>query len=115
MPAVILGMPKLIFYISTILCLWAIYRALPFLYFQKLKTMKNGNLETFKNKLGDTYQYKTLYNGLIRCKWHKGWVVIKANFDEEGNLISNHIVPYNFLGLRAEILFTGRMGKGSVS
>ena len=100
-------MHKIFFLVLSLLLVGVIYKGLSFLYFQRLKhKLKDGDIDTFKKLLGQNYQYRDLYNGLTRCKWFKGWLVIKANFNEEGKLICSRIIPYNFLRLRSEMLFS---------
>lgn len=62
-------------------------------------------METFKKVLGKNYQYKVLLNGLIRCKWYVSRIVIKADFDENGNLMCDEITMYHFSARKSEMLY----------
>ena len=52
------------------------------------RKLRNANLFRFKKALGNYYQIKTLTTGFTRYKWSKRWLMVKADFDKEGNLRS---------------------------
>lgn len=64
-----------------------IYKAIAHRYIARLQArLSNGNLDLFKKVLGPNFHYKPRMSGLIRYKWSKLWVTIRADFDEEGQL-----------------------------
>ena len=63
--------------------IWIIYNSLQTLYVIRLeRELKKQDLKTYIEKLGTDHRYRDLGNGFIRHKWKKGWMVIKADFDE---------------------------------
>ncbi len=101
-------MNRIVFIISGLLLFWCSYKLITFLIFQRLKSkLKGADIRVFIRFFGKKYQYRMLNNGLLRCKWSNGWLIVKANFDEEGKLICNEIISFKFFRLKSEILFTG--------
>ncbi len=99
-------MNNLIFVICGFIIIWGLYKVFTFIHFRRLKNILNGtDIDAFKKMLGNKYQYKTLSNGLLRCKWSNWLIIVKANFNEEGKLICRRIKPYNIFRLKSEILF----------
>lgn len=87
-----------------------IYKLASLLYFFFLKAkLRNGNLNTFTRIIGENYQHRPQFNGLIRYKWSKGWVNVKANFDEDGRLIFTKIQTRIFRSLKSELLFIAKI------
>ena len=73
--------------ICTFILFVIMYKLISLRYFIHLQEkLKNGNLAEFKKTLGTNFQYKPRINGLIRYKWSKSWITIRADFDEEGIL-----------------------------
>jgi len=70
-------------------------------YFKVLRSMLlDQNLEDFKQVLGVGYQFRYTSNGIRRYKWRKGWYIIRASFNDIGNLIpsgKNEIGLFNVL------------------
>lgn len=100
-------MNKWIYIISALfVCFLILYKIFTIVYFIRLKTqLKDGDINTFTEVLGDNYKYRRLLSGLVRYKWSNGWMIIKANFDENGQLICTKIMPQIIFRLRSELLF----------
>jgi len=91
---------------STILVIWTLYKSFIWLLLWILRErLKKANLDTFKKILGQTYKIKKIDDGEKRYKWSKGLFIVKANFDNYGGLICNHIEPFKFWTLRSELSF----------
>lgn len=85
----------------------AAYKLFSYIYYLRLRQkLKGGSISDFKEVLGSKYFLRPMYSGLIRYKWKKAFVVVKANFDDKGNLRHNGKVPFRFFKLRSEVLFT---------
>jgi hypothetical protein len=84
---------RTIFYTAGALLAFVIlYLIFQFLVLLKLRQqLINADLKTFKKTLGNNYRFKTYDNGYTKYKWSKGWIVVKAEFDKEGNLKSEII------------------------
>ena len=99
-------MENILYIIAAIFSLLLIYKVVSFLYVLKLKNLlKNGDFNRFVHVLGENHQYRPRFNGLVRYKWSKGLVVIKANFDEAGQLVCHKIQPRIILSLKTQLLF----------
>lgn len=99
-------METLPYVIGIIIALLLLYKIASLIYFLNLKAkLKHADLNTFTKVLGENHKHRLQFNGLIRYKWSKGWVIIKANFDENGNLIYNKIIPQIIFRLKSELLF----------
>jgi len=85
---------------------WTAYKMMMwiFLWFLKIK-LKGKTLEEFKKVLGNNYVVKKLGEGDKRYKWEKRLFSVKANFDNEGNMICNMMDPMKFWSLRSELSF----------
>jgi hypothetical protein len=80
-----------------IVCIWTIYRLIGYLIFLYMKSkLEQKHLDDFVNLLGSKYFFKKLGHGDKRYRWVKWYIVVKANFDEEGNKISGKVVPFRF-------------------
>ena len=78
---------KPILLIFTCILLFFILKAISYKYILRLQAkLGNGNLDLFKKVLGTNFHYKPRTNGLIRYKWTKLWITIRADFDEDGAL-----------------------------
>ncbi|HZL08443.1 MAG TPA: hypothetical protein VFC65_00480 [Prolixibacteraceae bacterium] len=66
-------------------------------------------MNTFINVLGENYQKRHLLNGLTRYKWSNGLMIVKAGFDESGNLVCNKIMPRIIFRFKSELLFSSRV------
>lgn len=101
-------MNNLYIFTGGLIIIWCIYKLFTFLLFQRLKNkLRDSDIDVFKKMLGEKYKYRTLTNGLLRCKWSNPILIVKANFDEEGKLICTKIQPYNIFRLKFELSFTG--------
>jgi hypothetical protein len=56
--------------------------------------LNQKDLDVFIKTLGDKYFFKKLGHGDKRYRWVKWYIVVKANFDEEGNQISTKVEPF---------------------
>ena len=84
--------------IIIVLMLFAFYKILTSFYYLSMeKKLKHADLPGFKKLLGSHFQYKSSLNGIRRCKWTNNFIVVKASFDEEGNLTTNRTHPNHFL------------------
>ena len=92
--------------LSVALMIWAVYKSLIWmvLWFLKLR-LRNRNLDGFKKLLGNNYQAKSLGEGDKRYKWSKRIFAVKANFDQEGNLVCSFIEPVRFWSLQSVLSF----------
>lgn len=92
--------------ITIIMVAWAAYKSFIWMLFWVLKRyLRNKNLDTFKKLLGKNYQAKSLGEGDKRYKWNKWIFSVKANFDNEGNLICNFIEPVKFWSFKSVLSF----------
>ena len=83
-----------------------VYRLLTYLYCQRLKKdLKDADLKLFIFRLGNNYQYKHISKEKTRYKWAKGWVTIRANFDNKGQAEKNYMGTSNFTFTKANIWF----------
>ena len=83
-----------------------VYKLVTFLYYLRLKKdLNNANLDFFIQQLGNNYQYKHLTNGSLRYKWDKRWVIIRANFDENGNYLKPIVNKKSFIKILSEFTF----------
>ena len=63
--------------------IWIVYNSILTFYAFKLeRKLRKQKLEKFIEMLGSGHKYRDLGNGSIRRKWKKGWITIKADFDE---------------------------------
>lgn len=92
--------------LSIVLFAWACYKSFiwMFLWFLKRRLSKR-DLEGFKKILGTKYQAKSLGEGDKRYRWNKWVYSVKANFDNEGNLVCNFIEPVKFWTLQSVLSF----------
>lgn len=89
-----------------LLLILLIYKLVTFLYYLRLKKyLNNANLDFFIQQLGNKYQYKHLANGSLRYKWDKRWIIIRANFDENGNYVNPNVNNSNFIKILSEFTF----------
>ena len=78
---------KQLLLICAFLLIIIIHKAMVRRYFLRVQAkLSHGNLDMFKKVLGQNFQYKPRTNGLIRYKWSKFWITIRADFDEDGVL-----------------------------
>lgn len=90
-----------------LLFVWTAYKFLIWMLLWFLKRrLRKRNLEDFKKILGNNYQAKSLGDGDKRYNWNKGLFAIKANFDNEGNMMCNFIEPVKFWSLQSVLSFT---------
>jgi hypothetical protein len=92
--------------LSVALMIWAAYKSFiwMFLWFLKNK-LRSRSLDDFKRVLGNNYQAKSLGEGDKRYKWNKWFFAVKANFDNEGNLVCSFIEPVHFWSLQSVLSF----------
>jgi hypothetical protein len=92
--------------LSIFLFVWAGYKSLIWIMLWFLKRhLKKKDLEGFKKVLGTNYKAKSLGEGDKRYKWNKWVFAVKANFDNEGNLICNFIEPVHFWSVKSVLSF----------
>ena len=83
---------------------YLLYKSVSYLVYVFLKErLANRDLEEFERVLGKKYKYKPLMNGVNRCKWIKGFVIIKASFDMNNQLIRSQIQGVNLFKWVTEI------------
>ena len=93
-------------FIFLIVLIWIIYRLMVYLLYLYMKSkLQQKQLEEFINILGDKYYFKKLGHGDKRYRWVKWYIVVKANFDEEGNKISGKVEPFRFWHYTSVISF----------
>jgi len=79
------------------------YKTYSLLYFLILKRkLTEDHLSFFIKELGDGYRYRRLPSGLLRYKWIKNWIIIKANFYENGDLVKGDVPRSNIFKLISE-------------
>jgi hypothetical protein len=85
------------YFVSYALLAWASYRFMMYIvyYFMRDK-LSEKNLDEFIQVLGDGYFFKKLGDGDKRYRWAKWYVLVKANFDSEGNAIYTRLEPFKF-------------------
>ncbi|MEO8770201.1 MAG: hypothetical protein ABI402_08955 [Ferruginibacter sp.] len=97
-------MKMVLVYILIFLIGFIAYTMLTFFIISKKKSrIKEQNLDAYKSAFGTYYQYRKLENGLFRYKWPKGWLILRASFDANGNLIECKLKPrqiFSFLDKR---------------
>lgn len=96
---------KLVIYCVLITFLgFVTYRAAAIIYYFRALRSKllDQNLEFFKQVLGVGYQFRYTADGIRRYKWRKGWYIIRASFDETGNLIESNKMEISLFKLIAE-------------
>ncbi|CAN5791133.1 hypothetical protein BH11BAC4_BH11BAC4_08490 [soil metagenome] len=76
-------MPDFLLWILYGFISWGLYNLIVSIYFlEKGNHLKGQLLEVFIKRLGKKYKCKELGAGITRYKWKKGWIIIKADFDE---------------------------------
>ena len=86
-----------IIFFFLIVFIWIIYRLIGYLLYLYMKSkLEQKHLDEFINLLGSKYFFKKLGHGDKRYRWVKWYIVVKANFDEEGNKISGKVEPFRF-------------------
>ncbi len=99
-------MNQLQYILYSLLIVVAFYKLATIVFYLILKRkLKNGDLYTFTEVLGDNYQYRFLPSGLIRYKWSLRWITVKANFDNSSKLVCSHISLHFFTSIISEIVF----------
>ena len=92
--------------IFLLLFIWAAYKSIIWIALWFLKQrLRKKNLEGFKQILGKNYQAKSLGEGDKRYKWNKWFFAVKANFDNEGNLVCSFIEPVRFWSFQTVLSF----------
>jgi hypothetical protein len=92
--------------LSVALMIWAAYKSIIWIALWFLKQrLRKKNLEGFKQILGNNYQAKSLGEGDKRYKWNKWFFAVKANFDNEGNLVCSFIERVHFWSLQSVLSF----------
>ncbi len=66
-------------------------------YYYLRRKLKNATLDNFKAILGTKYQYRLIHTKATRYKWYKGWVIIRATFDDTGKLVSEDKPEFNLI------------------
>lgn len=67
--------------------------------------LNEKNLEEFIQILGDNYFFKKLGDGDKRYRWVKWYILVKANFDSEGNAIYTRVEPFKFWHYKSVVSF----------
>lgn len=87
----------LFYLLSVALLLWTAYRFLSYLLFYYIRAkLYEKDLDGFVMILGDKYYFKKLGEGDKRYRWVKWYIVVKANFDNNGNRIYTRAQPFKF-------------------
>lgn len=85
------------YFFSLAILTWTAYRFLIYLLFFYMRfKLDEKDLDGFIKILGDKYYFKKLGEGDKRYRWVKWYIVIKANFDNDGNRIYSRIQPFKF-------------------
>ncbi len=93
-------------FIFLILFVWIIYRLTGYLLYLYMKSkLEQKHLDDFIDILGSKYFFKKLGHGDKRYRWVKWYIVVKANFDEEGNQISTKVQPFRFFHYASVLSF----------
>ena len=90
-------MIKIAFFFLGFIMLYFFYKVFTLLYYYfylRIK-LRNASLDTFIKVLGDSYQQRIIYEGVYRYKWYKGWIVVRATFDQKGNLVRTERHEYD--------------------
>jgi hypothetical protein len=86
-----------ILFLFFLIIVWTAYRFLGFcVHFFFYFKLKNKNLDYFIKVLGNDYHFKKIGEGDKRYKWTKWYIVIKANFDSDGRLVSQARTPFKY-------------------
>ena len=92
--------------LSVALVAWASYKSLIWMLLWVLKKpLRKRDLDGFKRLLGKNYTAKSLGEGDKRYKWNMYLFAVKANFDDEGNLLCSFIEPVKFWSLQSVLSF----------
>lgn len=95
------------FFIVPILAGSIAYKIIAYIYYLRLRNRLNGgNIICFQEVLGNKFRYRPVHSGVVRYKWKKALIVVKADFDNLGNLRHTGKVPFRIFKLRSEMLFT---------
>lgn len=71
------------------------------------KQLQNADLDNFKSLLNSNYQFRYLFNGMVRYKWYKKFAVIKADFKQDGTLQTLVVLPLNIFKYFIKTFFYG--------
>ncbi|MFT3704300.1 MAG: hypothetical protein QM802_18170 [Agriterribacter sp.] len=78
--------------IATALAIFS-YVLSQYLLFRKLKQkLDTQNREVFVKELGEKYKIRPINYDLHRYKWLKGIFIVRANFDDKGNLVGSKTI-----------------------
>lgn len=69
--------------------LFLFYKILTVMYCRYIlfPILKGSTVSDFVRVLGSNFRCRLVYTGAIRYKWTKGWIIIRATFDDEGRLL----------------------------
>jgi hypothetical protein len=99
-------MKELLYLTVIFLAVLGTVKILSFFYVLWLKAkLKNANLATFIKVLGEDHKLRKDSKELTRYKWSKRFVIIKANFDRNGNLTYNTILTHIISKGKSELFF----------
>jgi hypothetical protein len=88
---------EIFLYVFFLITIWTGYRFIGYcIYFYFRLKLKNQNLDYFVKLLGNDYYFKKMGEGDKRYKWSKWYIIIKANFDNEGTQVSNIVAPFKY-------------------
>lgn len=81
-----------------------IYTGIQFFKFSFLqKKLYQKNLKGYKKVLGEDYRSRAVDMKTRRYKWEKGIFIVRAHFDDEGNLIGRKNIRTRFSRKKKEI------------
>lgn len=81
-----------------------IYTSIQFFKFSFLqKKLYQKNLKGYKKILGEDYRSRAVDMKIRRYKWEKGIFIVRAHFDDEGNLIGRQNIRTRFSRKKKEI------------
>jgi hypothetical protein len=86
-----------VMFVIFLVSIWTAYRFIGFsIHFFFYLRLKNKDLDHFVKVLGNDYYFKKMGEGDKRYKWTKWYIVIKANFDSDGRLVSQVATPFKY-------------------
>ena len=92
------------FILITLGVLIVVYTCIQFWRFSYLwKKLNHTNLDGYKKVLGEGYRSRPVDMKTRRYKWDKGIFVVRAHFDDKGNLIGTQNISTRFSRKRKEI------------
>jgi len=99
-------MEWLIFLFIAAGALIVIYTCIQFFRFFLLRKKLNHtdtDIKGYTKVLGDDYRSRAVDTKTRRCKWDKGIFVVRAHFDEDGNLVGKKNITTRIFSNKKEI------------